>query len=96
MWFHQSVSSLGFIEAWNPFGSGRYFDTPPSCPDPKLGYTLVPGVSVASLSVDDSQLMMSMFDAIPKELGLGVQDYQCANCKKAVGSIFGEPRVRIV
>ena len=73
--FSYPYCNAGFIEAWNPFGSGKYFDTPPSCPDPKMGYSLKPGISVARLSVEDSQLMMSLFDSIPKESGLGEQDY---------------------
>ena len=87
----------GFIASWNPFGTGSYFDIPPpsSGPDPKLGYSLNPGISVASLSVEDSQLMMKMFDTIAREKGLGEQDYQCADCKKAVGSIFGDPKVNL-
>lgn len=62
----------GFIEAFNPFRSGRFFDTPPeysNVPDSSDrtdsgGFTLKPDVSVAGLNVNDSQMLMTCFDQV--------------------------------
>ncbi len=59
----------GFIESWNPFASGRYFDTPPPIgqdmsEETGLGFTLQKDVSVGPLNVEDSQRLMRVFDKV--------------------------------
>jgi hypothetical protein len=56
----------GFIESWNPFGSGRFFDTPPSNVDnERFGFTLKPDVRVGALNEASSQALMQLFDQVP-------------------------------
>ena len=43
----------GFIESWNPFGTAKFFDTPPSTPDIQAcrGYTLKSNVSIGKFYI---------------------------------------------
>ena len=56
----------GFIESWNPFGSGRFFDTPPAnaAGHERFGFTLKPDVRVGALNEADSQELMKVFDQV--------------------------------
>jgi hypothetical protein len=85
----------GFIDSWNPFGSGRYFDTPPNAPSDgeMYGFSLKPHVSVGTLSEEDSQQMMLLFDQVVREEGLDMQNYECAECTRAIGTIFGPAKI---
>jgi hypothetical protein len=59
-------SLAGFIESWNPFGSGRFFDTPPRHVDGSnmFGFKLKPDIAVGALSEADSQELMKLFDQV--------------------------------
>lgn len=95
LFVHVAVPYLaGFIDSWNPFGSGKYFDTPPEAPhDGQFGFTLRPDVRVGCLSVSDSQQLMLLFDQIVREMGLDVQNYECAECSRAIGTLFGPAKI---
>ncbi len=59
----------GFIESFDPFSSGRYFDTPPPAGTEEgetmgLGFTLQKDVSVGTLNVEDSHRLMGNFDKV--------------------------------
>ena len=56
----------GFIESWNPFGSGRFFDTPPrnADGDKKFGFSLKADIAVGALSEAESQELMKLFDQV--------------------------------
>ncbi len=55
----------GFIESWNPFGSGRFFDTPPeSAENERFGFTLKPEVRIGALNEASSQALMQLFDQV--------------------------------
>lgn len=55
----------GFIESWNPFGSGRFFDTPPDvADDTKFGFSLQPNVRIGALNEASSQALMHLFDRV--------------------------------
>ncbi len=55
----------GFIDSWNPFGSGRFFDTPPEAKaNERFGFTLKPEVRVGALNEASSQAMMQLFDQV--------------------------------
>ena len=88
----------GFIDSWNPFpGTERYFDTPPSGPceddpdttttgvQPFAGFSFQKDVSVPGLNVADSQRFLRIFDKITQDRGLDSQNYECAECTKAIG-----------
>lgn len=80
----------GFIESFNAFGSERYFDTGVSDEDYEtMGFQLKKGVSVGGLTVATSQYLMGLFDQMTRIRGLGHANFQCFQCKKAVGPIFG-------
>ena len=90
------LSLSGFIDSWHPFGSGRYFDTPPKGVDASLvqcGFSLKPHVQVGTLSEEDSQQLMLIFDQVVREEGLSVQNFECAECTRAIGTIFGPAKV---
>ena len=49
----------------NPFGSGRYFDTPPEVPEnERFGFTLKPEIRVGALNEASSQALMHLFDQV--------------------------------
>ena len=80
--------------SWNPFGVGRYFDTPPkSDQNIKCGFSLKPNVQIGTLSEENSQQLMLIFDKIACEEGLDVQNYECAECTRAIGTIFGPAKI---
>ena len=55
----------GFIESWNPFGSGRFFDTPPEgVENERFGFTLKPEVRIGALNEASSQALMQLFDQV--------------------------------
>jgi hypothetical protein len=55
----------GFIDSWNPFGSGRFFDTPPEAKEnERFGFTLKPEVRVGALNEASSQALMQLFDQV--------------------------------
>ena len=55
----------GFIDSWNPFGSGRFFDTPPEAKEnERFGFTLKPEVRVGALNEASSQALMHLFDQV--------------------------------
>ena len=91
----------GFIDSWLPFASGlRYFDTPPKgngeeSPDQvvQCGFSLKPHVQVGLLNEADSQELMMIFDKLVQEEGLDLQNYECADCTKAIGTIFGPAKI---
>lgn len=84
----------GFIDSWHPFGSGRYFDTPPKGDvDLQCGFKLQPSVQVGTLSEEDSQDLMLIFDQVAREQGLDIQNYECAECTRAIGTIFGPAKL---
>ena len=93
----------GFIDSWLPFASGlRYFDTPPTpqgngdqSPNEMVqcGFSLKPHVQVGLLSEDDSQQLMVIFDKVVQEEGLSLQNFECADCTKAIGTIFGPAKI---
>ena len=72
----------GFIDSWDPFGSGRFFDSPPVvssvdtannnkivlADDVSKGFTLKPDVTVATLNVEDSQEFMGIIDKVIKSV----------------------------
>lgn len=57
------------------------------------GFTLKPSVQVGNLSQEDSQQLMVIFDQIVREEGLDVQNYECAECTRAIGTIFGPAKL---
>ena len=90
----------GFIDSWNPFpGDERYFDTPPCSDDggnpavpeaegqPCFGFSFQKDVSVPGLNVADSQRFLRIFDKITHDRGLDSQNYECAECTKAIGRL---------
>lgn len=94
----------GFIHSWRPFHEGRPFELlrdPPRKRDGKYkaeeadqGFKSKDGgLFFPGLHPDDSRLFMRLFDQIPSEGGVENQNYQCFDCLKAVGSIFGKARV---
>ena len=84
----------GFIDSWHPFGIGRYFDTPPKHEQEiKCGFSLKPNVQIGTLSEEDSQRLMLIFDQVVCEVGLDAQDYECAQCTRAIGTIFGPAKL---
>ena len=84
----------GFIDSWNPFFMGRNFDTPPKSDQTiKCGFSLKPHVQIGTLNEQDSQQMMIIFDQIICEEGLDVQNYECAECTRAIGTIFGPAKI---
>ena len=91
----------GFIDSWLPFASGlRYFDTPPKAggndcesESESTGFSLKPHVQVGLLSESDSQQLMVIFDKLVQEEGLDLQNYECADCTKAIGTIFGPAKI---
>ncbi len=91
----------GFIDSWNPFANWKHFDTPPENgstvqPDAgavKFGFSLKPNVQVGTLSQEDSQRLMAIFDQIIREDGLDTQNYMCAECTRAIGTIFGPAKI---
>jgi len=90
------LSLSGFIDSWHPFGSGRYFDTPPkgdSNLQAQYGFSLKPHVQVGTLSEEDSQQLMLIFDQVVREEGLSVQNFECAECTRAIGTIFGPAKI---
>ncbi len=59
----------GFIDSWNPFGSGRFFDTPPEAKEnERFGFTLKPEVRVGALNEASSQALMQLFDRVKLSL----------------------------
>ena len=95
---HHLPCLSGFIDSWNPFpGTERYFDTPPSggpCAEdvdpetgvqPFAGFSFQKDVSVPGLNVADSQRFLRIFDKITQDRGLDSQNYECAECTKAIG-----------
>ncbi len=85
----------GFIDSWHPFA--RYFDTPPKTilegNENQCGFSLRPSIQVGTLSEEDSQQLMTLFDQVVREDGLDVQDYECAECTRAIGTIFGPAKI---
>ena len=73
---------------------GRNFDTPPKSDQTiKCGFSLKPHVQIGTLNEQDSQQMMLIFDQIICEEGLDVQNYECAECTRAIGTIFGPAKI---
>ena len=87
----------GFIDSWLPFTvTGlRHFDTPPKGNEglTHYGFSLQPHVQVGVLSEVDSQQLMLIFDKVVQEEGLDLQNYECAECTKAIGTIFGPAKI---
>ena len=85
----------GFIDSWLPFTGLRHFDTPPKGDEelPHYGFSLQPHVQVGVLSEVDSQQLMLIFDKVVQEEGLDLQNYECAECTKAIGTIFGPAKI---
>jgi len=43
--------------------------------------------------VADTRKMMSVFDKVMSEMGLDLQNYECADCSRAIGAIFGAAKL---
>lgn len=52
-------------------------------------------MSVGTLNVEDSHYLMGLFDKIIKEIGLDRQNYECYECTKAIGTLFGPAKICI-
>ena len=48
---------------------------------------------MGTLSEEDSQQLMLIFDQVVREEGLSVQNFECAECTRAIGTIFGPAKV---
>ena len=87
----------GFIDSFQPFGAGRFFDTPPKGDDEsrlmQYGFSLQPHVQIGTLNEEDSQELMLIFDQVIREEGLDAQNYECAECTRAIGTIFGPAKI---
>ena len=85
----------GFIDSWDPFGNDRYFDTPPAneTEKTKFGFNFQNDINVPGLNVADSQRFLHLFDVLARDHGLDIQNYECAECTRAIGTIFGPAKL---
>jgi len=58
-----------------------------------LGFTQPPSIRVPSLSLTQNISLTSALDQVTQEVGLDMQGWQCAECSKSIGAIFGPGRV---
>ena len=58
-----------------------------------MGFSQPPSLRVASLSLAQNISLTSALDQVCQETGLDSQDWQCQDCSKAVGAIFGPGRL---
>jgi len=58
-----------------------------------LGFSQPPSIRVPSLSLTQSISLTSCLDQVTQEVGLDMQGWQCAECSKSIGAIFGPGRV---
>uniref|UniRef100_A0A0K2T8D6 RUN domain-containing protein n=1 Tax=Lepeophtheirus salmonis TaxID=72036 RepID=A0A0K2T8D6_LEPSM len=80
----------GFVDAWDPFGRRNYFDSfPESHESLNYGFSSKPDIHMGGLNQLESQYFMSCFDIVTREQGLDDQNWECFNCNKTVGTVFG-------
>lgn len=60
---------------------------------PGLGFPEPVVVRVPGLSLTDNIRLAGCLDLVSREVGLAGQDWQCQDCSKAVGEIFGPARL---
>jgi len=58
-----------------------------------LGFTQPPSFRVPSLSLTQNISLTSALDQVTQEVGMDMQGWQCAECSKSIGAIFGPGRV---
>jgi len=58
-----------------------------------LGFSQPPSIRVPSLSLAQNISLTSALDQVSQETGLDMQGWQCAECSKSIGAIFGPGRV---
>jgi len=99
----------GFIENFKPFSNRFFDTPPKppkltkarKKPSFSSGLTenqreegwLSADASVGGLNVADTRQMLSVFDKVMTELGLDRQNYECAGCSRAIGSLFGPAKL---
>jgi len=54
-----------------------------------LGFSRPPSIRVASLSLAQNISLTAALDLVCQEAGLDSQDWQCQDCSKSIGAIFG-------
>lgn len=59
----------------------------------KVGFQQPPSVMVQQLTLQQNMALLSCLDIVCREQGLDSQDWQCADCTRAIGTIFGSGRV---
>jgi len=59
----------------------------------KVGFQEPPSLMVQQLTLQQNMALLSCLDVVCSEQGLDSQDWQCADCTRAIGTIFGSGRV---